>query len=380
MAGFLIMAGLTGSALAFREELEAWLAPGLHLAASARGTASGSPLDAFVLRERVEAQLPVGARVDTVQFRVEPGRTVVLRVHGPGLDFDEVFADPMDGSLQGRRLSTALGTAPGQLMPTVFALHHSLALPGPWGTLLLGVVSLLWTVDCFVGAWLTWPRGRPALPKWRSAWKVKWRAGWRRASFDLHRAGGLWLWAVLLLFAWSSVMFNLNTQVYQPVMSAALPFDDTWSAPPTEARGRSLLGRQAAHRAAQEAMKELANAHGFAVLAEERLLLNRARGDYIYMVRSTADLREHVGNTAVRVDAYTGAKLGHWLPTGGAAGNTVSNWLGALHMGHVGGLGWRAFVAVTGAMLVMLSLTGMLIWARKRSARREANRQHPGAA
>jgi uncharacterized iron-regulated membrane protein len=33
MALFIVLAGLTGSALAFREELEAWLAPGLHRAA-----------------------------------------------------------------------------------------------------------------------------------------------------------------------------------------------------------------------------------------------------------------------------------------------------------------------------------------------------------
>ena len=34
---------------------------------------------------------------------------------------------------------------------------------------------------------------------------------------DLHRAGGLWLWAMLFVFAWSSVAFNL-TPAYDAVM------------------------------------------------------------------------------------------------------------------------------------------------------------------
>jgi outer membrane receptor protein involved in Fe transport len=39
-----------------------------------------------------------------------------------------------------------------------------------------------------------------------------------RVNFDLHRAGGLWTWAMLFVFAWSSVLLNLGTQVYIPVM------------------------------------------------------------------------------------------------------------------------------------------------------------------
>ncbi|MEA1120335.1 PepSY domain-containing protein, partial [Klebsiella pneumoniae] len=38
-----------------------------------------------------------------------------------------------------------------------------------------------------------------------------------KINFDLHRAGGLWIWPMLLVFAWSGVAFNL-TPVYSPVM------------------------------------------------------------------------------------------------------------------------------------------------------------------
>ncbi len=382
MTLFLVLAGLTGTALAFREELDAWLAPELHRAAPG----AGAPLDPFKLREMVERSLPPPARLDGVQFRLEPGHTVMLRASGPGLGYDQVFVDPRTGHVQGLRQSEAIGLAPAQLMPFLFKLHHSLALPGQWGTLLLGVVSLLWTIDCFVGAWLTWPRARPALPRWKQAWQVKWHSGWQRANHDLHRAGGLWLWAVLLLFAWSSVMFNLRDPVYRPVMALAFNFDDSWTAVPALPKPleHPVLDWRQGHAAARVAMQEMATQHGFTIDAEERLLLNRHKGVYLYMVHSSLDLREHVGNTAVLVDANTGERRGHWLPTGGEAGNTVSNWLGALHMGHVGGLAWRTAVAVVGVLVTALALTGVVIWAIKARARRHRGRPHvrrstPGA-
>lgn len=376
MALFLVLASLTGAALAFREALDDWLAPELHQASPAEGPL----LDPFELRARTEKVLGPGTRVDGVQLRVEPGRTVMLRASGPALDYDEVFVNPHDGRIQGLRLSSANSVAPDQLMPFLFKLHHSLALPGQWGTLLLGVVSLVWTIDCFVGAWLTWPRGRPALPRWKQAWQVKWGASWRRANHDLHRAGGLWLWLVLLLFAWSSVMFNLRDPVYRPVMNLAFTFDDSWDAVPTRPQPlqRPRLDWHQAHQAARQVMQAMASQYGFVIEAEERLLLNRHRGVYIYMVHSNLDLRPHIGNTAVMIDADTGAWKGQWLPTGGETGNTVSNWLGALHMGHVGGLGWRLGIGLIGALVTALTVTGVVIWWLKSRGRRHVHTGHTG--
>jgi uncharacterized iron-regulated membrane protein len=40
-----------------------------------------------------------------------------------------------------------------------------------------------------------------------------------------------------------------------------------------------------------------------------------------------------------------------------------------LHIGSIGGLPYRVFVAVVGLAVVVLSVTGVVIWMRKRSAR-----------
>ena len=43
-----------------------------------------------------------------------------------------------------------------------------------------------------------------------------------RVNFDLHRAGGLWLWPLLFVFAWSSVELEPKTGAYDFVMEALL--------------------------------------------------------------------------------------------------------------------------------------------------------------
>ena len=54
------------------------------------------------------------------------------------------------------------------------------------------------------------------------SWKAKWRANFARPNFDLHRAGGLWLWPLLFVFAWFSVVLGLGG-VYDPVMKHLFP-------------------------------------------------------------------------------------------------------------------------------------------------------------
>lgn len=49
-------------------------------------------------------------------------------------------------------------------MPFVYRLHYSLALD-TIGTYAFGIIALLWTLDCFIGAYLTLPRGRQFFEK-----------------------------------------------------------------------------------------------------------------------------------------------------------------------------------------------------------------------
>lgn len=106
----------------------------------------------------------------------------------------------------------------------------------------MGAIAIVWLFDCFIGFYLTLPRAWPLFPKWKQAWVVKQGAGHVRLNFDLHRAGGLWLWAILFALALSSVYLNLKEELFKPLVSVFSPLAQH----PSSAVVKSLLSPNAA--------------------------------------------------------------------------------------------------------------------------------------
>jgi uncharacterized iron-regulated membrane protein len=372
MAAFLLVVGLTGSALVFWQELNEWLAPSLY-----PGLRAGTPLAAAALAERAEAIEPA-IRATTVYLGY-PGTVwvgVEPRPGGPPVDYDYIYLDPLTGAELGRVRWGAWPTSFATVMPFIYELHETLVL-GATGERILGLVALLWTVDCFVAFVLTLPRSSPSstrswLARWRPAWLVKLGAPPFRLTYDLHRAGGLWPWALMLVFAWSSVFLNLG-DVYTAVTSRMLDY-----APSPAGMTRSVdagapaepMPWAAAQATGERLMAAQEYGQGFTAQQPMALYLLRSRGLYEYRVRSTRDITDKYGSTSVYFDAATGALQLVRLPTGQRAGNTLTTWLLALHMANVFGWPFRVFVSLAGVVLAMLSVTGVVIWWMKRQARR----------
>ena len=68
-------------------------------------------------------------------------------------------------------------------------------------------------------------------------------------------------------------------------------------------------------------------------------------------------------------DGDTGALRQFSQPTGEHSGNTVESWLYALHMARVFGRPYQVLVSLFGLVTALLSITGVLIWWRKRRHR-----------
>ena len=240
----------------------------------------------------------------------------------------------------------------------------------------LGIVALVWTLDCFNGFYLTLPLSSAGFwRRWKTAWLVKPHAGFYRLNFDLHRAGGLWLWAMLFIFGWSSVMMNIREPVYEWVMRAVFdyrsPMEAFMSAPqaPTET---PKLDWRAAQETGERLIAEQAAQHGFKAGEPLSAMYIRSSNFYVYEVRGSRDLFDRSpkgGGTSVLFDGDTGALIELSQPTGEHSGNTVESWLYALHMARVFGMPYRIFVCALGLVIVMLSVTGVYIWWKKRRAR-----------
>lgn len=373
---FLLIAGVTGSVLAFRVELDEWVNAGWFVVSPPAGHAEDAFLDALVLRERVQAQFP-RARVDYLSFPT-PGRPQVFFLTARAdpttgkrypLSVDEAFFDPYTGRFLGARkwgeLFTSAGVHVENIVPFVWRLHEALNIPAPWGKGFMGLVAVIWTLDCFVGLALTLPHGRPWWRKWWVAFRIKRGASPARQVFDWHRAGGLWAWLTLLFFAWSAVMLNTGEFVYQPVMSLVFRFEDDR---PPELRAPKLtprLGWQDARERGKRALERLARDGGFSVGAEDSLGYRPKLGAYLYRARTSLDIRDNRGGSDVWLDGDTGAVLQVHHESRGASGNVLSTWIRVLHTGHVGGLPYRLLLVVVGLIIAMLSVTGVLIWRRK---------------
>ena len=379
MAGFLIIAGLTGALLVWYYELDALINPQwLQVEPPA---AHSEPLSPFALRDQVDAAYP-DAAVNWMMLAPPDAHSPVRFFLSPkpdalALPIDEVFVNPYTGQILGGRLWGDLGQGLANLMPFVYRLHHSLAL-GTIGTWIFGIIALLWTLDCFVGAWLTFPpprrrdarhRPRRFWKRWAKAWQIRWRAGGHKRTFDLHRAGGLWPWALLLVFAWSGVALTLYDEVYRPTTGLFLSFqEDPLDTEPTRANPSQQppIGWEPGYHAARQHLEALAEDRDLNIHALERFAYTPHKNALKLMARTSSDVNERFGETWVYVDATDGALLGHHLPTGEAAGNTVTTWLTSLHIAAVGGGGYRGVATVLGLVVTLLSVTGVMIWWRKR--------------
>ncbi len=375
MAVFLLVAGLTGSLLAFNDELDAWISPALMRVSA---PADGKYLDPFEVTARVQAQLPKGQTHQAVGFNPEPGRAMSAWLEVKPDQWREVFVDPYTGAILGSRDWGNLSEGIKNLMPFIYRLHYSLALDDV-GTVLFGIVALLWTIDCFVGAYLTFPaarqravssRSKPWISRWLPMWLVRTNKLFGLV-FTWHRASGLWVWAMLLVFAWSAVGFNLNA-VYEPVMGTVTGMGKSGHGllpeltPPFP---KPKLSLREAHVVGQGLMQAQADQRGFRVYEDKWLYYAEDHGAFVYGVHSDLDLNAKHPRTEVYFDGQTGELIAFDAPSGISTGNTISSWLFALHMGAVGGLAYRIAVMLMGFAVTALSVTGVWIWWRKRGKR-----------
>lgn len=384
---FIAVAALTGSILAFRVELDAWINPPEKVAPLGREL-----LDPLVLRQRA-LELAPGARVDWVNLEpvAEQAYRVWLRhddeASGTYPPLPRLLLDPYTGDQIWRDSAGATGSGGypywpltrHNLLDFVYALHYSLTLPGKIGVWLMGIVALIWTLDCVVALLLTLPVSKSRASqksfwrRWAPAWKLKWPSSGFRFHFNLHRAAGLWTWLVLLMFAWSSVGFNLAEEIYNPVMKGVFGMEVAFPkypllekaipGPPIDWDDARTVGRRL--------MREQARIRGFSAGREGALSYDSARGLYTYCIHSNLDLASWCGTRTV-FRATDGKLAGFNASTGhGNAATAFTSWTASLHMAAVGGLPIKIAVSLMGLITTMLATTGIYLWWKKRNARRQ---------
>ncbi|HEX7864967.1 MAG TPA: PepSY-associated TM helix domain-containing protein [Variovorax sp.] len=409
MVAFLFVAGVTGAVISWDHEIDEWLNP--HLT-DARAT--GPALPSLELARQIEARHPQ-VQVSSVPMAAEPGHSLAFGVQArvdpatgqpfkPG--FNQVFIDPASGEELGRREWGAVWPISKEnFVSFLYVLHYSLHLPkvwgiDRWGVWLMGVIALVWTIDCFTGFYLTLPVRRPKKPaagearavdgakswwqRWKPAWKVRWGGGAYKLNFDLHRAGSLWVWALLFVVAFTAFSLNLYREVFFPAMSLVSSVTPT----PFEQRQPTLEEKPVIPRLGY------VDVLGKVTQEAQRLGWQEPVGELfyaelfgIYGAQFYAPEDEHgsggVGHRILYVDGLDGRFVGIREPWKGTAADIFVQAQFPMHSGRILGLPGRILISVMGLMVAMLSVTGVVIWLRKRKAylkSREQQQQKPVTA
>jgi len=379
-AAFLFVAGLTGAIIAFNHELDEWLNPELFHASS-----PGAPIAPLTLAARVEAAEP-RLRVTYIPLEREPGHALVLGVAGRldpktqlpyELGYNEVFLDPVTGARLGEREWGVCCFSRKQAIPFIYSIHYTLHLPGLWGVWVMGAIALAWAVDCFAGFYLTLPARRRARAedgvqrasfwrRWRPAWGVKFGANRARVNFDLHRAGGLWFWAVLFALAVSAVSLNLHFEVFRPMLSLVTPLTPSPFDPAEVARRTIAPEPGVPYETILSTGKAEAARRGWPEPGD--VFFSPETG--VYGVGFGDHHAAGLGAPYLFFDSATGRVMSEHVPGKGTAGDVVLQTMFPLHSGQIIGLPGRIAICLTGIAVAMLSVTGVVIWAKKRKGRR----------
>lgn len=352
---FLFLAGLSGSILVFYRELEALINPTYF----ALNSPSKTPLSLHEQSEILQKDFPE-ARIRTILIPQNPDQpTRFFLRHPKGQEApSQIAMHPDDGSYSQAEYNG--------IMRWLYQFHHTLSL-GKDGNLIMGIVALAWFFDLFVALVIALPKPARGWQGLKESFQIKWQAGWFRILFDLHRAMGLWIWLVLLMLAFTGVYFNLRSEVFLPTLNLISPRSENpvSAIKPT----KEPLPPQISWDEALLSARHHFQTRGLPV-QPAMIQHNGPRQMYVLRFHSPKNPAADHPITFAWVSDQDGAILHHRVPSEGTLADSIVEWQFALHSGR--GFGWfgRLLVFLAGIATSILSVTGVLIWLRKRKGRK----------
>src|SRR5262245_8221533 len=349
------LVGLTGSVLVFEDEVDALLNPTLLVE-----TKGGAHLLPHRILDRVDDDFPLAhvERLRVPRAQDEVYRLLIRVAPHMRAESDRVEAmySAVSGELLGTRQAETLGLGRPYLVKTIYEFHRNVLLGG-FGSNIVGIAGFLLMTSALTGMVMAWPRSRSG---WKRVVWVKARAGATRVLFDIHRSWGAVLCVLLLLAtATGSTLVYLNyAREIVSVFSEVAPFPVVpWRQVPKDG-----------WRSFEEIAAKVASAYPDRQLAEVHLP-SRPTVGFLFYLRKPGDVHR-LGDTIVWAHPATGEILFERSSRSRTAGETFMHWLYPLHSGTAFGFAGKVAMCLTGIAPLLLVLTGLWVWSRKRRAER----------
>jgi hypothetical protein len=193
----------------------------------------------------------------------------------------------------------------------------------------------------------------------------------RRLSFELRPAPRRRPLAVGIVIdpAVISVSFNLRKEMFEPIVQLFSPvtqpmYERPPAAQPVEPK---ITFDDAASAARLEAQRRGWNSH------VERIYYSPDQG--FFGIRVGEPHAAGFGNPWLYFDGSNGRFVGADVPGSGTAGDVFVHIQYPLHSGQIAGISGRIAICLTGIVVAMLSVTGVVIWLRKRRPMKRGSSQ-----
>lgn len=338
----LILSGLTGSALVFREEIEALVYPELM-----NTVPRDERVSLQVVLETVQHAYP-GDKPFFIRMPRTPEQTYVVKMNNAHDLF--VYVDPYNGMILGehRQEDTFTGW---------IALLHTELLSGERGEIILGVSALLLIGMSITGLILWWPRNG----KFSPGFKIRWSAQWKRMNFDIHRASGIYTILFILLTAFTGTSLVFNKTVINLINAITL-------SPPRAAPPLSDLRQEGMPRPALDMI--LHQADYMLPAATTWINLPQKPGAPLVVRKKFVQEFHPNGRSFVYFDQHSGKVLQVENALTASLGTRIFNTLYPIHIGVIGGTPTRLLQVIIGLSPLILFTTGYVMWRNRRKAKR----------
>lgn len=347
MGAVLSLTALTGSLLVYYVEIDRALTPNLVIPA---GDDDSAPLDR-VVRSLREAH-PQRAGGWRLELPHRPDHPIMARYMKPEEKAGQSFA-PLMVAVNPYTAEVLSSRFWGETAMTWTYDLHYLLLAGDAGRAFLAVMCIGGLVLLGTGLYLWWP----ATGKWGRALRPKLRTSFVRRVFDLHALGGVYGGVVLLPLIVTGLVLE-QPDWFKPMVESVSALTP---APELDKGTGTGLGAHAALAAAQARFPD-ARPRWVEVPAQ-------ASGTYHIRLHQTSEPGWRFPKTSVWVNGADGTVLAVRDPAHWSAGDAFFGWQHPLHNGESFGQTGRMVVAATGALPVLLLVTGIMRWRQKQKKR-----------
>lgn len=342
----LVVVGLTGVILVFENEIDVAMNPDMF-----DYQHQGKRLSFAEVTERAQEQYPdlnflgvyrMEELNDVYQFNILQEGTKLQ-----DKKFKQVFANPYTGNITGIRIyeHTFIGF--------IRKLHTSLLIP-KIGNYLVGISSLTCLLLMITGLRLWVPK------KWNqlsSKLKISVGKSAKRVNYDLHNTLGFYFSPIISMLALSGTMITFGQ--FFIMFLFILNFQ-------SPAKLKEVFGQKSICTNNCKAL-DIASIDSIAVANFPKAKLTGIHfpenSTASYMVRMSEPSASELGSVLlVYIDSYSGNIQNHSNKEEFRLANAYFNWIDGIHFGKFGGWTTRILALVGSLMLVLLFVTGFIVW------------------